>query len=741
MVFSTTNLFKGIQCPEGERCKLTNCIYGHEMRPQAAEAPIPTHAEKTAPKGTPSANGSHMPAQSSHDQQGEPSLKRRRVIYESLAEKPLSRAEKIKADLEASRSAKDAPHATQKPSHLKPAASGTKMAHPPASLSKPVSPPPVGGLKPASKQTTQMNATANGKSKIPKPSSTEVKPTALMKKESLNPRLLTNAPESHAKRTIFLQHIHKDMVRLNNELKSSTQPIHDLTPEKLKILALSDQEVIKLALDEEEKAAREQPKVYANVIKNRISAFRKMKADAFVDVVKSSFNKEAAKPKESPQGRTINTGLTPDQEVKVAQHLVVLDQNRLSPYGYIPVPPTAGEAEEAAKAVESSMNYEECDRCSARFRVFPDRNEEGNLTSNGPCRHHPDKKAFPTRQKTDHYTGGNQPYYPCCMDQLGSPGCKFLDNHVFKASSPARLAAVLPFITTPDNANPAKSPTGKTVGAVGFDCEMGYTVYGLELIRITAVSWPENELLLDTLVRPLGTIVDLNTRFSGVTHDHFTDAIPYAQRPPVIFDPRNQDSNPPPLPIVDSPQQARSLLCSFLTPQTPLIGHAIENDLNATRLCHPSIIDTILLYPHPRGLPIRFGLKMLTKKHLERDIQTGGASGHDSLEDAVATGDLVRMRISRQWREMQGKGFEFQGGELVVPEKEKGTAPVGLGSGVGTSIKLDKLMNGVVKSKKRNQSSAGLDGVDEDDDENENGVGSGDASGGEGLSVGYLEEK
>jgi hypothetical protein len=239
---------------------------------------------------------------------------------------------------------------------------------------------------------------------------------------------------------------------------------------------------------------------------------------------------------------------------------------------------------------------------------------------------------------------------------------------------------------------------------------MGYTAFGLELIRITAISWPEHEALLDVLVRPLGTIIELNSRFSGVWPEHFASAIPYADwHPPSEF--QDPGATPPPLPIVDSPQKARELLCSFLTPSTPLIGHAIENDLNATRLCHPNIIDTMLLYPHPRGLPLRYGLKMLTKKYLERDIQMGGDRGHDSMEDAVATGDLVRVRVARQWREMQSKGWKFESGELVGPQG--GAVPS-------------------IQSKKRTKRQAGLDGIDENDSE---GVG------GEGLSVEYLEMK
>jgi len=242
------------------------------------------------------------------------------------------------------------------------------------------------------------------------------------------------------------------------------------------------------------------------------------------------------------------------------------------------------------------------------------------------------------------------------------------EHHAFKASSPARLAAVLPFITTPEN----ESPSSKEINAVSFDCEMGYTTLGLELIRLTAVSWPEGEELVDVLVRPLGIVLDLNSRFSGVWPEHFANAIPYSSihtttsQPPTAVD-GSADTTAPPLPVVSSPQEARNALCAFLTPTTPLIGHAIENDLNVVRLCHPTIIDTVVLFPHPRGLPWRHGLRALSSKHLHRSIQTGGERGHDSAEDARATGDLVRVKVGEKWKVLRATGWRFVDGRLTSP--------------------------------------------------------------------------
>ena len=89
-------------------------------------------------------------------------------------------------------------------------------------------------------------------------------------------------------------------------------------------------------------------------------------------------------------------------------------------------------------------------------------------------------------------------------------------------------------------------------------------------------------------------------------------------------------------------------LLSILTPYTILVGHSLNSDLTALKMTHPFIIDTSLLYPHPRGPPMRSSLKWLAQKYLNREIQRGhGQTGHDSVEDAKACLDLVRAKCEK----------------------------------------------------------------------------------------------
>ena len=210
---------------------------------------------------------------------------------------------------------------------------------------------------------------------------------------------------------------------------------------------------------------------------------------------------------------------------------------------------------------------------------------------------------------------------------------------------------------------------------------MGYTTLGMELIRLTATSWPDGEELLDVLVRPIGEILDLNSRFSGVWPEHYNNAVPHDATAQDRVCSEAGEASETRLRLVSSPIIARELLFQHLTPKTPLIAHAAENDLNATRIIHPSLIDTVLLFPHPRGLPIRYGLKMLMKRHLDKNIQMGGAQGHDSKEDARATGELVRLKVAEMWKVMMREGWAVKDGVFYPPLPAGSTASKVLGAG------------------------------------------------------------
>lgn len=664
-MFTPLGLFKDVPCPQGDRCSLLTCIFSH----QEARA-LPT--DEAAFTNTPRVTGEDASLK------GPPAPKRRKV--EAVDENETG---KRKSSTSASNN-----NESKREQALEDAASraaGRSSQQTPSrdvrslqSTVRRVSPPPK-RTGPESGENIPRRDASNASGR----------PTGNLPrqapKEALNPRMITKAPASHAVRSSILTKLHAAMSALNDQMAKDKDS-------SKRSLVLSRDELVTMALDEEEKAAKDNAAIYANVIKLRIVKLQKMSKEDWEKEVLTHLNARYYKIEPSQQPKKpepFSTGLNAKEEIALASKLITPLTGR-EKFGYVTKAPTQEEINSAKKGVEDAKGWERCDRCGGRFQVFPGRREDGVLATGGECTYHPGKPIYPPKKPTDHITGGREAYYPCCNETMGtSAGCTKAEHHVFKISEVKRLASVLQFEETP--LQPDKGPQPP----VCFDCEMGYTTLGLELIRLTAVSWPEGKELLDVLVRPMGEILDLNSRYSGILPEHYVNAIPYGTPVPKGTTPEDGEVEQPPFQVVESPAAARKLLFDLLQPDTPLIGHAIDNDLNACRIIHPTIIDTVILYPHPRGgLPNRTSLRVLSKRYLDRDIQTGGDKGHDSKEDARATGDLVRVKAAETWKELKRQGWTIKGDKLIAPpgassEEAKWTAGSGgvLGPGAGQKRK------------------------------------------------------
>ncbi|RMZ66985.1 exonuclease [Pyrenophora seminiperda CCB06] len=156
---------------------------------------------------------------------------------------------------------------------------------------------------------------------------------------------------------------------------------------------------------------------------------------------------------------------------------------------------------------------------------------------------------------------------------------------------------------------------------VSVDCEMCKAENDqLVLTRISLLNW-DGSVALDKLVKPDVTIKDYLTQWSGITAAMLQD-------------------------VTTTLADIQKELLELLTPRTILVGHSLNSDLNALKLTHPFIIDTGILYPHPRGPPYKQSLKWLAQKYLKREVQKGSA-GHDSVEDARTCLDLVKQKCEK----------------------------------------------------------------------------------------------
>ena len=637
-MFSSKGLFKDIPCPKQDDCTLPTCIFAHDT-----SSSNPTNQSRV-PEYDPFAAGVPSP----------PPTKRRKLDHEPalanrsadevgrlpISDATTSTSNVSQASPEGTRVTKGyeidptAPTNRKVPNGKQVLATNTG----PASVKRPISPPPV-------------------KAKAP---SVEAKASEKIKQESLVPRSVPKPPEQLKKRLVILQSLHQQLVAQNKKTVAADP--------KSKSHVLGESELIKFALDEEEYAARKyESDIYRNHISQQIFKIKKMAEDDWRSFVTSRIRKQG---NEQSTGTSMKvsqkptTGLASPEEEGAVLRSLRTSLVGLEEYGYVNKQPTAAEIASAKAGVEASAGWERCDRCETRFQVFPGRDSQGRLTTGGACRYHWARGGRPPPQKTDRANGRASFTYACCNKQTGSEGCTEADSHVFKVTDKKRLASIWQFEHTPANAQAQKAP-------VSFDCEMGYTTFGLEVIRVTAVSWPDHKELLDVLVRPYGEVLDLNTRFSGVSKKQYAQAGNYEAGRMEGNDETEAASHN--LRKVESPAAARQLMFELLTPETPLIGHAIDNDLNVVRMIHPFVIDTVLLYLHPKGLPLRMGLRALASQHLNRSIQAGDAAGHDSREDAIATGDLVTVALGEKWKRMKRDGWKFADGALVAPQAVKKT--------------------------------------------------------------------
>ena len=135
--------------------------------------------------------------------------------------------------------------------------------------------------------------------------------------------------------------------------------------------------------------------------------------------------------------------------------------------------------------------------------------------------------------------------------------------------------------------------------------------------------------------------------------------------------------------------EVRREMCRLIDEDTIIIGHGyvidscqrqdhaklqplsdrLENDLKSLRLVHRQVIDTAILFPHPKGAPFRRALKDLLVNGLASHFHYHRANmpsvdstseklgvfiqnnileeGHDSGADARAALDLVKWKVRK----------------------------------------------------------------------------------------------
>ncbi|KAG8826558.1 RNA exonuclease 3 [Serendipita sp. 401] len=175
--------------------------------------------------------------------------------------------------------------------------------------------------------------------------------------------------------------------------------------------------------------------------------------------------------------------------------------------------------------------------------------------------------------------GQTNKIYACCSAPFpSSPGCQF-GPHVFVEKAIEELHSRHPFTQSTS----VERSTNLEIATI--DCEGVYTTQGMSVARVSVCD-ADGKVVFDELVRPDDgvEVIDFNTRFSGVTSLSSADL---------------------------DLEGIRRALDALIGPQTVIIGHAVENDLMMLRMIHHRLVDTIILYPSPFGLPYKRSLRAL----------------------------------------------------------------------------------------------------------------------------------
>lgn len=138
-------------------------------------------------------------------------------------------------------------------------------------------------------------------------------------------------------------------------------------------------------------------------------------------------------------------------------------------------------------------------------------------------------------------------------------------------------------------------------------------------IRVSVIDYFTAEVLIDKLVFPDEPLQSYNTRFSGVNHTQMATAKATGD---CFF----------------GIAAAREAIWKFIGPETIVVAHSGQNDLNSLRWLHGNIVDTQLVESLPvMKLEKEAREKETSEKHPYREEDTRQATGEDERGSKEAT--------------------------------------------------------------------------------------------------------
>ncbi|KAL8531844.1 hypothetical protein ACS0TY_008447 [Phlomoides rotata] len=165
-----------------------------------------------------------------------------------------------------------------------------------------------------------------------------------------------------------------------------------------------------------------------------------------------------------------------------------------------------------------------------------------------------------------------------------------------------------------------KAKVMKSSEMIAVDCEMVLCEDGTEaLVKICAVD-RNLQVKLDKVVNPNKAIADYRTEITGISANDLDG-------------------------VTHSLKDVQKYLAKLLRHGTILVGHSLNNDLQALKLDHTRVIDTSYIFSYTNG-PInkKPSLSLLCKAMLGYELRKKG-NPHNCLDDACAAMKLVLAKL------------------------------------------------------------------------------------------------
>lgn len=172
-----------------------------------------------------------------------------------------------------------------------------------------------------------------------------------------------------------------------------------------------------------------------------------------------------------------------------------------------------------------------------------------------------------------------------------------------------------------------KNPNTRDI--ISIDCEMVYTKKGGEAARLSVTDKSGN-VVMDQLFKPTEEVIDYKTQFSGLTEEKLSN-------------------------VTATPDEAVKYLSQVASKSTIIVGHSLENDFRALKLIHLKCVDTSVIYPNDANPNKKPSLISIYKKYINKPFRNSNDNGHDSIEDASAAMELVKLATREAVSSVQEK--------------------------------------------------------------------------------------